>query len=124
MSELWLRVPSSLPMIHLLAKRGYKKHLCIRYSEFEPLSAAILVKEFAQWAWVDTFSGLPPNEKDLKKLKRHFRLCLVSPELQGYKKEKIESFKKCLSYVNAVCTKYPELWRIGLPKAELLNPSI
>lgn len=91
-----------------------KKNLAVRFSEYEPLEYALSFSNKAEWIWVDCFSFLPLNEEIYDKIKQgNFKICLVSPELQGLKKEKIIDF---LSQVNdmeieAVCTKYPELWR-------------
>ena len=41
-----------------------------------------------------------------------FKLCLVSPELHGFQKEDITNMKNKIQgfSIEAVCTKYPELW--------------
>jgi hypothetical protein len=61
---------------------------------------------------VDCFSDLPLNTENYSKLKKHFKLCLVYPELQGFDVSRIEEFKNKLKDmpVDAVCTKRPDLW--------------
>ena len=64
---------------------------------------------------MDFFTKFPLDHEEYLKLKESmFNICLVSPELQGHDKEKIVSLQKELIknkiYINAVCTKYPELW--------------
>lgn len=89
-------------------------HFAVRFSRYEPLSAVMAFAGKAAWVWVDCFDGLPPNLADVAKLKKVFRLCLVSPELQiGWTPDlasKIGDFLPFYSLVDAVCTKRPELW--------------
>jgi hypothetical protein len=62
---------------------------------------------------VDCFNYLPINEKSYLELKKHFRICLVSPELQGHPLSTIEDFKEQIKnfQIDAVCTKRPDLWK-------------
>lgn len=99
---------SSFPMIHLLSKSGEKK-CAIRYSEFEGLDTVLSMKNKIDWVWVDCFSKLPINSESYKKLiNAGFKLCLVSPELQG-RPEDIEAYQCYLSenhiHFDAICTK-------------------
>ena len=101
----------SLPMLVKLTTNGFNK-VAIRYSEYEPIQLASAFINKATWVWVDCFTQLPFNDTDYNLLKKHFKICLVSPELQGHSVELITEFKtKLLKYpVDAVCTKYPMLW--------------
>ena len=63
----------------------------------------------AQWIWVDCFTKLPINAEIYKELKKlGYKLCMVSPELEG-QPEKIELYRKQLAndqiMMDAVCTK-------------------
>lgn len=70
-----------------------------------------------KWIWLDSFSGdwsfLGKHAEWLKK--GEFKLCLVSPELQGRSPDE-ESFvvldicEKTNLRIDAVCTKYSEMW--------------
>ena len=70
-----------------------------------------------KWIWLDSFSGdwsfLRKHAEWLKK--GEFKLCLVSPELQGRSPDE-ESFvvldicEKTNLRIDAVCTKYSEIW--------------
>ena len=81
----------------------------VRFSEIEPIELALAMKGRAKWVWVDCFSKLPITQENYKILKDNgFKLCLVSPELQGQDK-KIEKYKEYLEKNNiifdAICSK-------------------
>jgi hypothetical protein len=91
-----------------------KKNLAVRFSEYETIEYALSFSNKAEWIWVDCFSKLPLNKETYDKIKKaKFKICLVSPELQGLKKEKIADFLTQIDKmeIEAVCTKYPELWK-------------
>jgi hypothetical protein len=100
---------SSFPMIKLLSQQG--EHRCaVRFSEFEGLDTVMAMKGRIDWVWVDCFSHLPIDAESFKLLKdAGFKLCLVSPELQG-RPEDIESYKNELKnhgiIFDAICTKF------------------
>ncbi len=107
---------SSFPMIYLLSKSGEKK-CAVRFSEFEGLDTIFSMKDKIDWVWVDCFSKLPINQDNFFQLKEAgFKLCLVSPELQG-RPEDIQSYKTYLDSENitfdAICTKHHniKLWK-------------
>lgn len=107
---------SSIPMIYLLSNLG-NANSAVRFSEIEPIELALAMKGRAKWVWVDCFSKLPINSENYKVLKdAGFKLCLVSPELQG-QSEKIEEYKNYLIQNNivfdAICTKskYIQTWK-------------
>lgn len=100
---------SSIPMIYLLSNFGHEKN-AVRFSEIEPLESVIAMSGRADWVWIDCFSKLPINYQSFEILKSYgFKLCLVSPELQG-QPEKILEYKNFLFENNiildAICTKY------------------
>lgn len=89
------------------------KNLAVRFSDFEPIDYALAFKGRVDWVWVDTFQDFPLSAKSYSELKdAGFKLCLVSPELQGFPKEEIFNMKNKIQgfSVEAVCTKHPELW--------------
>ena len=99
---------SSIPMIYLLSNMG-NMNSAVRFSEIEPIELALAMKGRAKWVWVDCFTKLPINKENYKILKDNgFKLCLVSPELQG-QDEKIEKYKEYLEKNNiifdAICSK-------------------
>lgn len=102
---------SSIPFIVKYINRGWSK-FAIRFSEYEPIELALKFKVKVDWVWVDCFSYLPLDEKTYFELKKNFKICLVSPEMQGHKLSLIEDFKKQIEgfEIDAVCTKRPDLW--------------
>jgi hypothetical protein len=101
----------SLPFLVKYANKGIKD-IAVRYSEYEPIEFALAFAGKVDWVWVDCFTHLPLDAATYQKLKEHFKICLVSPELQGYDTERIAVFKEQIKEMNidAVCTKRPDLW--------------
>jgi len=93
-----------------------EKRCAIRVSEYENIETALSLSGMAEWVWVDCFSHFPLTSDDTKKLQDHgFKLCFVSPELQGRADvNHVMEFRHHLElnniYGEAVCTKYPDLW--------------
>lgn len=89
-------------------------NLAVRFSDFEPIEYALSFKNRVGWVWVDSFKEFPLSSSAYSKLKdNNFKLCLVSPELHGQPAERIEEYKTKIRgmSVDAVCTKYPFLWK-------------
>ena len=108
---------SSFPMINLLSSSGEKK-IALRFSEYEGVDTIINMKNKVNWVWVDCFTEFPLNDKIYQILKNKFKLCLVSPELQGYSVSKIKEFTKYLNNYSfdAICTKRIDLWKNEIGK--------
>ena len=99
---------SSFPMIYLLTKDN-EKNVALRFSEYEGIDTILAMSDKVDWIWVDCFTKLPINIVNYKILKQHgFKLCLVSPELQG-QEEKLEVYKEFLKnegiIFDAICSK-------------------
>lgn len=99
---------SSFPMIHKLASNGESK-IALRFSEFEGMDTLEMMKSKVDWVWVDCFTKLPIDADIYSRLKQMgYKLCLVSPELQGRDQE-IEQYKVYLQnngiLFDAICTK-------------------
>lgn len=99
---------SSFPMIKLLSDRG-EKNIALRYSEYEGLDTLEKMQGKVEWVWVDCFTKLPIDNEIYRKIKNMgYKLCLVSPELQG-QPEKLEVYAKQIKdekiEFDAVCTK-------------------
>jgi len=106
--EEYFFLDSSFPMIYELSAQKVDK-VAIRFSEFELIDTILNLKNKVKWVWVDCFTNLPINSSIYKLLKDSgFKLCLVSPELQG-QVDKISNYKKYLEdkgiVLDAVCTK-------------------
>src|SRR5262245_27819664 len=109
---------SSFPMIRQLIALG-EPRVALRFSEFEPIESALPLAGQVDWAWVDCFSRMPLDGRTYGLLRRHFKLCAVSPELQGRPAETIVDYaQQLLKYpVDAVCTKRPDLWQAAPRRA-------
>lgn len=110
---------SSFPMVKLLSDQG-EKNIALRYSEYEGLDTLEKMQGKVDWVWVDCFTKLPIDNEIYKKVKNMgYKLCLVSPELQG-QPEKIELYAKQIKNgkikFDAICTKEynVEKWKIIL----------
>jgi len=101
----------SLPYLVKYSKRGIK-NIAVRFSQYEPLEFCLKFKDLVNWVWVDCFEDNILDEASYKILSEHFKLCLVSPELQAKPVEDIARFKQELEgfEIAAVCTKQPDLW--------------
>jgi hypothetical protein len=55
---------------------------------------------------------MPLLEEAYNALKKSFKICIVSPELQGKDAAEIAVYKEMLKSfkINTVCTKMPDLW--------------
>jgi hypothetical protein len=102
---------------YLIKWSNFGEHRCaVRVSEFESIETALTLAGKVDWAWVDCFTRFPLDEESAGRLKgAGFKLCLVSPELQGRHPEvEIPQFVSLLKGQNivadAVCTKRPDLW--------------
>lgn len=99
---------SSFPMIWLLSNQG-EKNVALRISEAEGLDTARNMAGKVEWIWVDCFSKIPIEKKEVDELKSlGYKLCFVSPELQGRDID-IEKYKEELKIMgiefDAICTK-------------------
>jgi hypothetical protein len=100
-----------IPTVVRLARKQNERRLAVRYSSFETLESVLRFQGLVDWVWVDCFDGEVVSENDLKQLRAHFQVCLVSPELQGYAENAIDPFLRTKPQIQAVCTKFPGKWR-------------
>ncbi len=107
---------SSFPMIYLLSEKG-EKNIAVRFSEFEKEDTVLAMKDRVKWVWVDCFTKIPLDFVTYTKFKdAGFKLCFVSPELQGREQDILpykSYFEKNNIRFDAICTKYRniELWK-------------
>lgn len=106
----------SFPFLVRTADRG-ERRCAVRVSEFESVDTALTLAGKVDWVWVDCFTRFPLDRTQAARLQEAgFRLCLVSPELQGRPAaEEIPALRALLAregiVADAVCTKEPELWQ-------------
>lgn len=113
--EDYFFLDQSFPFLIKWSNLGVNR-AAVRVSEFETIETALTLAGKVDWVWVDCFTRFPLSTQDAKTLKKAgFKLCLVSPELQGRNPEKeilewIQFLKKLEIIPDAICTKRPELW--------------
>jgi hypothetical protein len=100
-----------------------ERRCAVRVSEFESIETALTLAGKIDWVWVDCFTHFPLTSTDAKRLQEvGFKLCLVSPELQGRPAEvEIPLLADLLHERSikpeAICTKQPELWKTCMQNA-------
>ncbi len=113
--ENFFFLDQSFPFLIRTARAG-ERRCAVRVSEYETLDTALALAGMIEWAWVDCFTKFPLCRAEAESLQAAgFRLCLVSPELQGRETSEIADMRRLLANrgirAEAVCTKAPELWR-------------
>jgi hypothetical protein len=105
----------ALPTLVRMARQG-EKRCAVRVSEFESVETALRFAGLLDWVWVDCFTRFPlaPGES-ARLVEAGFKLCLVSPELQGRTDPgEIAAMRALIARerhdIAAVCTKRPDLW--------------
>jgi len=112
--ENFFFLDQSFPFL-IKVSSGGESRCAVRLSEYESINTVLSLKGKVNWVWVDYFTKLPIEAIGYKKLRNAgFKLCLVSPELQGYDSGLINEVKLELTKqgikLDAVCTKFPALW--------------
>lgn len=105
----------SFPFLVKWARAG-ERRCAVRVSEFESSETAMTLAGKIDWVWVDCFTRFPLSTEDAARLEDGgFKLCLVSPELQG--RDPVEEIPEMAALLversikaHAVCTKQPALW--------------
>lgn len=106
----------SFPFLIKTSQSG-ERRCAVRISEYESIDTALSLAGKIDWVWVDCFSKFPLSTTQAIALKKAgFKICIVSPELQGrHDRHEISNFARLLSEleitIDAVCTKNPELWQ-------------
>ena len=115
--ENFFFLDTTIPTLVRWTTKKNVAHFAVRFSRYEPLSAVMAFAGKASWVWVDCFDGVPARPEDLVELKKAFRICVVSPELQvgvtPQQAQHIQRFWPLSPWIDAVCTKTPELWSPG-----------
>jgi len=97
-----------MPSIVRLGRKG-ERRIAIRFSEYESFETVMAIAPFVSWIWIDVFTRLIfTKEQAIKAKQLGLRLCLVSPELQGYPEKREDYLHYCLEneiHLDAICTK-------------------
>ena len=113
--ERYFFLDQSFPFLVKTARSG-ERRCAVRVSEFEAVETALTLAGQIDWVWVDCFTRFPLDAADARRLTdAGFKLCLVSPELQGRPAEEsvpaLRAQAEALGApIAAVCTKRPDLW--------------
>jgi hypothetical protein len=105
----------SFPFLLKTARAG-ERRCAVRVSELESIDTALALAGLVEWVWVDCFTRFPLSGEEARLLQsKQFRLCLVSPELQGRRDpSEITELRARLEREgitpDAVCSKTPERW--------------
>ena len=106
----------SFPFLVKSARQGQKQS-AVRVSEYESIKTVKNLARQVNWVWIDYFTKFPLDPFEINELKQlDFKLCMVSPELQGYDPEIEISklahlFNSSQIQLDAICTKRPGLWK-------------
>ena len=105
----------SFPFLVKTAKTG-ESRCAVRVSEFENIDTAMTLAGKVQWVWVDCFTKFPLDLASAARLKENgFKLCIVSPELQGRMEVSdseiiVKAMIDAEVVPDAICTKFPKRW--------------
>jgi hypothetical protein len=100
----------SFPFLIKTSRQG-ESRCAVRVSEFESIDTALTLAGKIDWVWIDCFTRFPLDREGwLRLTAAGFRLCLVSPELQGrFDEAEIREWKAQFRAwgvtPDAVCTK-------------------
>jgi hypothetical protein len=104
------------PTLARMARIG-EKRCAIRFSEYESIETLATMAGKLEWVWVDCFTRFPLNAESYRRIRTMgYKICLVSPELQGRMDgAEIMAMQQTIHdnkmEIDAVCTKKPELWQ-------------
>ncbi len=93
-----------------------EKRCSVRFSEYESINTVLSLKGKVNWVWIDYFTKFPVNIETYQILKNNnFKLCFVSPELQGHTDSVCLELKNYIRQnqikFDAVCTKKLDFWQ-------------
>lgn len=106
---------TTFPTLVKFTHKMMLSRFALRVSEFEKATSTIPFRNKVDWLWIDCFDGTPIPTAELINLKQYFKLCLVSPELQGSRTSQIEQFGNLAGLADSICTKYPNIWTMHFP---------
>ena len=94
----------SFPMIYKLSSEG-EHNIAIRFSEFEGMDTVRAMAGKCNWVWVDTFTKNPLTKEIADEIHSlGYKICFVSPELQGQPELKEKYLNEVKDEIDAICT--------------------
>ena len=107
----------SFPFLIQTSNSG-ESRCAVRISEYEHIETVMSLSGKVEWVWVDCFNHFPLTQDDALRpqIEGGFKLCFVSPELQGRGSlDDIKNYRRSIESIgikgDAVCTKHPDLWQ-------------
>jgi len=106
----WFFLDTTIPtLVEWSLNRG-EDRFALRLSRYEPDACLSSFRGKVRWIWVDCFAGTPVPAENLAEAAEGFKVCLVSPELQGSRSGAVDAFADLLPGADAICTKDPQAW--------------
>lgn len=102
---------TAFPTLVSWTQRRNKTFFAARVSKYEDWKQFLNFDTKPEWLWMDCFDGMPLSPEVFESAAEHFKLCLVSPELQGQPIDQSSIFLKQARLCSAICTKNPSHWR-------------
>lgn len=105
--ENYFFLDTTIPTFIKFYKKGLGHKFFLRLSKYETLDFCMQFKNQVNWLWVDCFDGQFVDQTILDQAKNNFKLCFVSPELQGFSLDSLSKDVKdyALANFNMICTK-------------------
>ncbi len=101
---------TQIPTLVRWTHKNREKRFAVRFSFYEPEEFVLKFKDKLSWVWLDCFDVKPLAKEKILLLKKYFKVCLVSPELQGGDENHFSLFKDIALISDAICTKMPHIW--------------
>jgi hypothetical protein len=108
--EKYFFLDTAFPTLIRWSLLNRNKNFALRMSKYESRLSLNPFIGKVSWVWVDCFGGKPVSKNEINKLSSKFKVCLVSPELQGQPVFAIKKFMSLKGLCDAICTKRPDLW--------------
>lgn len=113
--EDYFFLDQSFPYLVKWSRAG-ERRCAVRVSDYESVETAMTLAGKVDWIWVDCFTHFPLTHDAAQQLQAAgFKLCLVSPELQGRDAATeipalVALLRQRHIFAEAVCTKRTDLW--------------
>lgn len=109
--EKYIFLDTTFPTFIRWSNRGRAENFFLRLSKYEDLTNILKFQGRVSWLWCDCFDHEIVDENVLREASLYFKLCMVSPELQGGDEATFSHFLPYSKYFDAICTKNSKKWR-------------